>query len=58
MKEDLIWLKIEEWELPSDVEEDLRAWINRYNEDFPHSSLGYKTPVQFEKEQILLTTKI
>lgn len=58
MKEDLIWLKIEEWELPFDVEKDLKAWINRYNEDFPHSSLGYKTPVQFEKEQLLLTTKI
>jgi transposase InsO family protein len=58
LKEDLIWLKIEQWEMPFDVEEDLKAWINHYNEDFPHSSLGYKTPVQFEKEQLLLTTKI
>lgn len=58
MKEDLIGLKIEEWELPFDVEKDLKSWINRYNEDFPHSSLDYKTPVQFEKEQLLLTTKI
>ena len=58
LKEDLIWLKIEEWELPFDVEKDLKTWITRYNEDFPHSSLGYKTPVQFEKEQLLLTTKI
>jgi transposase InsO family protein len=45
LKEDLIWLKIEQWEMPFDVEEDLKAWINNYNEDFPHSSLGYKTPV-------------
>jgi len=58
LKEDLIWLKLEEWESPFEVEEDLRAWINRYNGDYPHSSLGYKTPVQFEKEQLSLTTKI
>jgi transposase InsO family protein len=56
MKEDLIWLK--EWESPTELGEDLKAWISRYNEDFPHSSLHYKTPVQFEKEQLLVTTKI
>lgn len=56
MKEDLIWLK--EWKLPFEFEEDLKAWINRYNNDYPHSSLGYKTPNQFEKEQLLVTTKI
>ncbi|MCM8784575.1 MAG: integrase core domain-containing protein, partial [Candidatus Omnitrophica bacterium] len=58
MKEDLIWLKVEQWKSPFDVEEDLKAWISRYNNDFPHSSLGYKTPVQYEKEQLLLATKI
>jgi len=58
LKEDLIWLKLEQWETLFDVEEDLRAWIERYNNDYPHSSLGYKTPVQYEKEQLLLTTKI
>jgi transposase InsO family protein len=56
LKEDLIWLK--EWETPFELEEDLKSWINRYNNDYPHSSLGYKTPAQFEKEQLLLTTKI
>jgi transposase InsO family protein len=56
IKEDLIWLK--EWKSPFDFEEDLKNWINRYNEDFPHSSLGYRRPVQFEKEQLLVTTKI
>jgi len=56
MKEDLIWLK--EWQTPFEFEEDLRNWISCYNHDYPHSSLGYKTPVQFEKEQLLLTTKI
>ncbi|MCM8819518.1 MAG: integrase core domain-containing protein, partial [Candidatus Omnitrophica bacterium] len=57
-KEDLIWLKQEQWDTPFDVEEDLKVWIERYNTDYPHSSLGYKTPVQYEKEQFLLTTKI
>jgi transposase InsO family protein len=56
MKEDLIWLK--EWDTPFELEEDLKSWISRYNCDYPHSSLGYKTPAQFEKEQLLLTTKI
>lgn len=56
LKEDLIWLK--EWQTPFEFEEDLKAWISRYNNDYPHSSLGYQTPVQFEKEQLLLTTKI
>ncbi len=56
MKEDLIWLK--EWQTPFEFEEDLKAWINRYNNDYPHSTLGQKTPVQFEKEQLLLATKI
>ncbi len=57
LKEDLIWSKQEEWKLPFDVERDLRVWINCYNQDYPHSSLGYKTPIQFEKEQLLFTTK-
>ena len=56
LKEDLIWLG--EWQTPFEFEEKLRVWINRYNNDYPHSSLGYQTPVQFEKEQLLLTTKI
>lgn len=56
IKEDLIWLK--EWTSQFELEEDLKPWISRYNNDYPHSSLSYKTPVQFEKEQLLLTTKI
>ena len=55
IKEDLIWIK--EWKTPFDLEEDLKSWIIRYNTDYPHSSLSYKTPSQFEKEQLLLTTK-
>ncbi|MHC4139961.1 MAG: integrase core domain-containing protein [Planctomycetota bacterium] len=55
IKEDLIWIK--EWKSPSQLEEELKAWIAKYNTDFPHSSLNYKTPEQFEKEQLSCTTK-
>lgn len=55
IKEDLIW--INEWKSPPHLEERLQEWIIKYNTDFPHSSLKYKTPVQFEKEQLLCTTK-
>jgi len=47
IKEDLIWIK--EWKSPPQLEEALKTWIVKYNTDFPHSSLNYKTPEQFEK---------
>lgn len=31
--------------------------IENYNSDYPHSSLGYLTFSEFEKEHLLLTTK-
>ena len=55
IKEDLIWIK--EWKSPFQLEEKLKAWIVKYNTDFPHSSLNYKTPEQFEKEHLSCTTK-
>ena len=55
IKEDLVWIK--EFYCPFEFEHALKQWITDYNTDFPHSSIGYKTPAQFEKE-LLLTTKI
>jgi len=55
IKEDLIWIK--EWKSPPQLEEALKTWIVKYNTDFPHSSLNYKTPEQFEKEHLPCTTK-
>ncbi len=55
IKEDLIW--INEWKSSSNLEEKLKAWIVKYNTNFPHSSLNYKTPDQFEKELLVPTTK-
>lgn len=56
IKEDLIWLR--EWETPYELEDKLKEWIDCYNGDYPHSSLGYKTPNQFENEQSLVTPNI
>jgi putative transposase len=44
LKEDLVWPR--EWNLPFEFEKDLIQWIHDYNTDFPHQSLGYKTPAQ------------
>jgi len=56
IKEDFIWVR--EFSSPTEFIEAFKKWVEDYNNDYPHSSLGYKTPVQFEKEQLLLTTKI
>jgi transposase InsO family protein len=53
IKEDLIWIK--EFSSPAEFEDALKQWINDYNTDYPHSALNYKTPDQFEKEQLQLT---
>lgn len=47
MKEDCVW--INEWSDPFRFQMDLEAWIHSYNTNFPHQSLGYKTPAQFMK---------
>jgi len=38
-------------------EERLKAWIIKYNTDFPHSYLNYSTPSEYEKEHLLITNK-
>lgn len=48
LKEDLVWPH--EWDLPFELERALKLWIQNYNEDFPHSSLNYLTPTQFEQK--------
>jgi transposase InsO family protein len=56
IKEDFIWVR--EFSSPIEFSEQFKKWVEDYNNDYPHSSLNYKTPCQFEKEQLLLTTKI
>jgi putative transposase len=37
------------WDL-EDAQQIIGAWRNHYNHERPHSSLGYKIPMVFEKE--------
>lgn len=47
LKEDLIWLQ--DWLSVEQLRSSLTHWFQNYNEDFPHSTLGYLTPSQFEQ---------
>lgn len=53
IKEDFIWCN--EFASPFDLTERFKQWIHYYNNERPHSTLGYSTPVKFEKEQLTLT---
>jgi transposase InsO family protein len=56
IKEDFIWVR--EFSSSGEFTEPFRQWVEAYNNDYPLSSLNYPTPCQFEKEQLILTTKI
>jgi len=47
IKEGLIW--VNEWNSVKKLSGALEAWIKNYNEDFPHSSIGYSTPYEYEQ---------
>jgi len=46
IKEDLIWPN--DFAAPFELEAALDKWVNDYNTDYPHSSLNYKTPCEYE----------
>ena len=48
LKEDLIWTR--EFTSFGELEQALERWIHNYNTVYPHSSLNYKTPLQFEED--------
>lgn len=51
LKEELLWLR--EWTSPFELAEALESWIERdYNQNYLHSSLGYRTPAQAEQDWI------
>jgi hypothetical protein len=50
IKEDLVWPN--DFESPFDLQPALDKWVNDYNTDFPHSSIGYKTPCEFEQIEL------
>jgi putative transposase len=56
IKHDFVW--INEFASPAHFVEGFTAWVtNKYNTDRPHSTLGYRTPCEFEKEHLQLCTK-
>jgi transposase InsO family protein len=55
IKHDFVW--VNEFDSPLRFTEGLAHWVEKYNTDRPHSTLGYKTPCDFEKEQLQLATK-
>ena len=47
MKEELIWLH--DWQTDSTLIDQLDHWVEKdYNQVYPHSTLGYKSPVEAE----------
>ena len=53
IKEDFVWIR--EFSTPIEFIEQFKQWAEDYNNDYPHSSLNYQTPCEFEKEQLILT---
>ena len=47
IKEDLVWPN--DFSTPFELQAALDRWVVDYNTDYPHSSLGYKTPCEFER---------
>jgi putative transposase len=50
LKEELVW--INEWDSPSRFSEALDRWIDYYNRNYLHSSLGYQPPETFEQDEL------
>jgi len=50
IKEDIVWPY--DWENPFDFEVRMAKWIQDYNTDFPHQSLGDLTPSQFYEKSM------
>ncbi|MCD6134071.1 MAG: DDE-type integrase/transposase/recombinase [Candidatus Omnitrophica bacterium] len=48
LKEDLIWIR--ESHSVEELRQNLKVWIGNYNAVYPHSSLNYKTPLQYEED--------
>lgn len=48
VKEELIWLR--EWASVEELAKEMERFVEYFNENYLHSTLGYKTPNAFEKE--------
>ena len=54
IKEDLIWPR--EWMSYQQLENALTSWFVAYNTDYPHSSISYDTPCQYEARYLTQNT--
>lgn len=48
LKEECLWLH--EWTCPLELTSSFARWVGHYHGHYLHSSLGYKTPNQFERD--------
>jgi len=55
LKEELVW--INEWKSPKVFLKALDRWIGYYHNSYLHSTLGYRSPVSFEKQFNRRTTR-
>lgn len=55
IKHDFVWIR--EFRSSAEFTEQFDLWVEKYNTDRPHSTIGYHTPCDFEKEQLMLSTK-
>jgi transposase InsO family protein len=53
MKKDLVWPN--DFATPFELQAALDKWVINYNIDYPHSSLSYKTPCEFEEMHLAKT---
>jgi putative transposase len=53
IKEDFVWTR--DYSSSDEFIEQFKQWVEDYNNDYPHSSIGHKTPCEFEKERLMLT---
>lgn len=47
IKEELVWSR--EYSSFNELESTLSAWSEYYNEDYPHSTINYMTPYEYER---------
>ena len=48
IKEELVWLR--EWSSVEELAQAVEAFVEGFNENYLHSTLGYRTPAEFERE--------
>ena len=53
IKEDFVWTR--DFSSPDEFTDQCKQWVEDYNNDYPHSSINYQTPCEFEKEQLMIT---